>query len=112
MLAVETSLADVRASLHQLQRISRLRSHSEETIPNPKAHHVMSNAAIVRSTTPQTNGPLVADRNSRIAPASLIRDMKHYILGEEQERCESDASEDIVVKGIITEEMTHTLLVG
>jgi hypothetical protein len=112
VLALESSLADVRVTLHQLQRVSSLRPNSEETIPNPKSHQVIPNAATVRSVTPQTNGPLVADRNSRTAPASLIRDMKHYILGEERERRESDASEDIVTKGIITEDMTHTLLVG
>jgi len=43
---------------------------------------------------------------------SLIRDMKQHILGSEQENHDSDTSEDIVAKGIITEEMTRTLIAG
>lgn len=62
--------------------------------------------------SPQVSGPLVADRNSRTAPASLIRDMKQYILGEEKGSHESDASEDIVAKGIISEDKTQSLLIG
>lgn len=54
---------------------------------------------------------LVPDRNSRDAPMSLIRDMKHYILGPEKE-CHPDPSDDIVSKGIISEELTLTLLAG
>jgi hypothetical protein len=60
----------------------------------------------------QPGVPLVADRNSRTAPMSLIRDMKQHILGSEQENHDSDTSEDIVAKGIITEEMTRTLIAG
>ncbi len=60
----------------------------------------------------QVSGATVADRNSRTAPASLIRDMKHYILGEERGSQESDPSEDIVAKGIVTEEVTESLLTG
>jgi hypothetical protein len=62
--------------------------------------------------TTQTGTPMAADRNSRAAPASLIRDMKQHILGAEQESHDSDTSEDIVAKGIITEEMTRTLIAG
>jgi hypothetical protein len=47
-----------------------------------------------------------------MAPMSLIRDMKQHILGAEQESHDSDTSEDIVAKGIITEEMTRTLVAG
>jgi hypothetical protein len=43
---------------------------------------------------------------------SLIRNMKHYILGAESELHSSDSSEDIVSKGIITEELVHALLSG
>ena len=43
---------------------------------------------------------------------SLIRDMKQHILGPELEFLSSDQSEDIVAKGLITEEMTRTLLAG
>lgn len=43
---------------------------------------------------------------------SVIRYMKHHILGGEQESHDSDTSEDIVAKGIITEEMTRTLVAG
>ena len=43
---------------------------------------------------------------------SLIRNMNHYILGAESEFHSSDSSEDIVSKGIITEELVHALLVG
>ncbi len=60
----------------------------------------------------QSGVPMAADRNSRTAPMSLIRDMKQHILGAEQESHDSDTSEDIVAKGIITEEMTRTLLTG
>jgi len=38
--------------------------------------------------------------------------MKLHILGAEQESHDTDTSEDIVAKGLITEEMTRTLLAG
>jgi hypothetical protein len=111
MLAVENSLAQVRASLDELSRLSHEVTSTQELV-RPNIHKRISNTVVSRSATPQANAPLVADRNSRTAPASLIRDMKQYILGEEREWHESDASEDIVTKGIITEELTHALLVG
>jgi hypothetical protein len=43
---------------------------------------------------------------------SLIRDMTHYILGDEREQHRSDVSDDIVTKGIITEELAHALFAG
>lgn len=42
---------------------------------------------------------------------SLIRDMKQYILGAEKE-WHPDTSDDIITKGIVSEELVHTLLDG
>jgi hypothetical protein len=42
---------------------------------------------------------------------SLIRNMKHYILGVEKLHS-IDSTEDIISKGIITEELVHALLAG
>ncbi|KAF2635656.1 hypothetical protein P280DRAFT_553703 [Massarina eburnea CBS 473.64] len=111
MLAVEQSLAHVRTSLDELTRSSD-KTASNNYMARSNTHKVILSSHLSRATTPQNNGPLVADRNSRTAPASLIRDMKHYILGEEREWQKNDASEDIVTKGIVTEELTHSLLVG
>lgn len=58
------------------------------------------------------SGPTVADKNSRSAPMSLIRDMKQHILGVERAWGGWDASDDVVSKGIITEETTRVLLSG
>jgi hypothetical protein len=76
-------------------------------------NEISSHAFISPSHTDnQHNGPLVADRNSRTAPMSLIRNMKHYILGVESELHSIDSTEDIISKGIITEELVHALLAG
>ncbi|RDW71693.1 hypothetical protein BP5796_07727 [Coleophoma crateriformis] len=106
MLALETSLAEMRSSLDTILRNSA-------SVSSPAASRVKDSEAHDYVCTPpksvHQNGPLVADHNSRTAPASLIRDMKHYLLGAERETLK-DASEDVISKGIITEEMAHTLL--
>jgi hypothetical protein len=110
LLALENSHALMRASLDRV-----LGLHAQA----PNSHQDTTRSKVVRKeskpnegTNPQVSGPLVADRNSRTAPASLIRDMKHYILGEEKGLQEIDASEDIVAKGIITDDLVQILLIG
>jgi hypothetical protein len=61
---------------------------------------------------PLPTRPLAADHNSRTAPMSLIRDMTQHIIGTERARPDSYDSDDVIFKGIITEEMAGTLLTG
>ncbi|KAG0648784.1 Zn(2)-C6 zinc finger-containing prtT [Hyphodiscus hymeniophilus] len=105
---LENSLAQVKATLDQVLGLHRA---SNEAIPTAKVGKEQDSVNYARRS-PQVQGPLVADRNSRTAPASLIRDMKHYILGEGRGSHETDASEDIVAKGIISEEVAHSLFIG
>lgn len=97
---LEKRLPDVEASSPRSAR-KRLGSSGESRSP-PRLPLLQT----------QIGPPLIADRNSRIAPMSLIRDMKQHILGGDQDHHDSDTSEDIVAKGIITEEMTRTLAAG
>ena len=114
LLALETSLAQVRALLDDVLHSSHQSPGSQISTGRHKdGNEVSSHAFLSPSRTDsQHTEPLVADRNSRTAPMSLIRNMKHYILGAESEFHSSDSSEDIVSKGIITEELVHALLVG
>lgn len=64
------------------------------------------------SSRSHRSGPSVADKASRTAPVSLIRDMKQHILGVERAWRGWDASEDPVAKGLIPEETTRLLLSG
>jgi hypothetical protein len=113
VLSLEKSLAYVRISLEELTR-SSTQSASSDAVRSSATNRLVSTTMSSRSATPQANTPLVADRNSRTAPASMIRDMTHCLLpvGDEGDSHESDFYEDIVAKGIINEEMTHSLLVG
>ena len=111
LLALENSVYHVRSSLEEvLGSQGQAALSSEVTRPEVGKGYEVTEATSRTST--QVLGPLVADRNSRTAPASLIRDMKHYILGEKKGSHESDASEDIVAKGIISDGMTQRLLIG
>lgn len=110
LLALENSLAHVRASLDEVLGLQGQASRQNEAVTRPSQEKRSIESP--PSVNLQVIGATVADRNSRIAPASLIRDMKHYILGEERGSRESDSSEDIVTKGIVTEEMTQSLLAG
>lgn len=112
MLALESSLAQMKTCLEELLRSKNHATSSHEIATNFKLSEIHKPSGAIIMNRIQANGPLVADRNSRTAPASLIRDMKHYILGDERESRESDASEDVVTKGIITDDMAHSLLIG
>jgi hypothetical protein len=114
LLALETALAQVQALLDDVLHSSHQSPGSQISTGRQKDANEGSSHAIISltCTDSQHNGPLVADRNSRTAPMSLIRNMKHYILGAESELHSSDSSEDIVSKGIITEELVHALLAG
>lgn len=110
LLALENSLAHVRASLDEILGLqSQASRQNEATTRSSREKGCVESAPSVNL---QVICATVADRNSRTAPASLIRDMKHYILGEERGSQKSEPSEDIVAKGIITEEMTQLFLTG
>lgn len=104
----------MRALLDDVLHLSQQSPSSQRGTVRQKDASEVSSQTIVSPprTESQHNGPLVADRNSRTAPMSLIRNMKHYILGAESELHSNDSSEDIVSKGIITEELVHALLAG
>jgi hypothetical protein len=116
LLVLETSLAQVRALLDDVLHSPHQSPGSQISTGRQKDANEVSSHAIISpprtDMSSQHNEPLVADRNSRTAPMSLIRNMKHYILGAESELHSKDSSEDIVSKGIITEELVHTLLAG
>jgi hypothetical protein len=110
-LALENSVSQMRELLEK--RLPEVDPSSPRSVRKQiSAYNEGRSPPRLPLLTTQTGTPLAADRNSRTAPMSLIRDMKQHILGAEQENHDSDTSEDIVAKGIITEEMTRTLIAG
>lgn len=109
---LEDSLGQMKLTLEELVRSDSLVHGLHENARRSKAIVSSKSREFKVKKGNRVQNPLVADRNSRTAPASLIRDMKHYILGGEKRSHESESFDDVVAKGIITEEMALSLLIG
>lgn len=110
--AVESSLARVEALL--LKQIVILEPSSSPSVHLGEAdsHTETTSTVAAVSQKVRPSRPLAADYNSRTAPMSLIRDMTQHIVGAEKVRPDSYDLDDVISRGLITEEMARTLLTG